>query len=124
MTPEITEVAYYPIRPTPQGLIGFASCLYNGQLSLNSIALYTRPDGDLRLVFPDKVLPNGKVIQTYYPISTETYLVIKDAIKKKIEEVTKKVEGGDRHERNNKPHSNHDSRYRNTTNSQEARERI
>jgi len=89
----IREVTFYPLRPNDKGLIGFASCLLDGKLSLNSIAVYTKPSGGFRLLFPTKQLPNGKAISIVYPIDKETYETIKEAIVKKIEELTEKVKG-------------------------------
>ncbi len=89
----ISEVCFYPLRPNEKGLIGFASCLFEEKLSLNSIAVYTTPNGDIRLVFPNKILPNSKEINLFYPINTETYGLIKEAIVKKMEELTEKAKG-------------------------------
>jgi DNA-binding cell septation regulator SpoVG len=92
----ITDISIYPIRPK-QGLVGFASCVFNNQLSLNSIAIYTRPDGsDYRLVYPQKILPNGKAINVFYPINRETGKAIKEAIAKEFEKVKKKVSNDER----------------------------
>ena len=89
----IDEVTFYPIRPTAKGLIGFASCLFDKKLSLNSIAIYTRPDGkDYRLLFPSRKLPNNKEVDIFYPINKETYNAIKNAVVKRIEELTEKAE--------------------------------
>ncbi len=85
----VTETTFYPIKPTEKGLIGFASCLF-GTLSLNSIAIYSTPEGDIRLLFPDKTLMNGKRLQCFYPINDETYQTIKVAIKHKIDAVMKR----------------------------------
>lgn len=87
----ISEVKFYPIRPTDKGLIGFASCLFDNKLSLNSISVYTTPSGDIRLVFPNKQLPNSKEINIFYPINTETYELIRVAVNKKIEELVEKA---------------------------------
>ena len=84
----ISEVCWYPIRPTEKGLIGFASLLF-GKLSLNSISVYTTPNGDYRLLFPNKQLLNGKEINIFYPIDNDTYELIKEAVVKKIEAVMK-----------------------------------
>lgn len=91
MKPAITEVSFYPLRPNEKGLIGFAFCLFNGALALNSISVYTTPDGDIRLLFPRKILPNSKEINIFYPIDKETYEAIKEAVIKKIEELREKA---------------------------------
>lgn len=95
----INEVCFYPLRPNEKGLIGFASCLFDKKLSLNSIAVYTKPDGDIRLLFPNKYLPNSKEITLYYPIDTQTYEEIRQAIIKKIEELAEKAKGEISYER-------------------------
>jgi hypothetical protein len=86
---KISEVTFYPIRPTEKGLIGFASCLFNNKLAISSIGVYTTFNGDIRLLFPDRTLPNGRKLADVYPIDQETYNFFKEAIKKKIETVTK-----------------------------------
>ena len=91
----VTEINFYPIKPTDKGLIGFASCLFNNLLSLNSIGVYTRLGGDgFRLVFPSRLLPNGKEISTFYPINKETADALTIPISKYIEELFEKTKGG------------------------------
>lgn len=84
----ITESTFIPLKPTEKGLIGIASVVYNKSLSLNCISVYIRPNGDLRLLFPAKILPNSKQINVYYPINNETYEVIKKAIVDKYLQIT------------------------------------
>ena len=87
----IKEVTWYPLRPNEKGLIGFASCLFDNKLSLNSISVYLTPTGDIRLLFPNKILPNSKEIPIFYPINKETYEIMRQAVLKKIQELTEKV---------------------------------
>lgn len=88
----ITEPTFIPLKPNEKGLIGIASVIYNNSLSLNCIAVYTRPDGsDYRLLFPSKALPNGKQINIFYPIDKQTYEIIKEAIVRKIKELAEKA---------------------------------
>ena len=94
----ISEVRFYPICPTDKGLIGFASCLFDGKLSLQSISVYTTLSGDIRLVFPNKRLPNSKEVNIFYPINRTTYEEIREAVVKKIEELTEKVSRGKNNE--------------------------
>ncbi len=89
---KISEVTFYPLRPNEKGHIGFASCLFDGRLSLNGIAVYTSlTDHSYRLLFPSRFLPNGREINLFYPIDKETYQVIKDAVIEKIEELAEKT---------------------------------
>ncbi len=89
----ISEVVFYPLRPTEKGLIGIASCLFDQKLSLNSISVYLTPTGNIRLLFPNKILPNSKEINIFYPINKETYEDIREAVAKKIEELNEKAKG-------------------------------
>lgn len=90
----ITDISYYPINPSPKGLIGFASLVIDNKLALNSIAVYTKPDGsDIRLLFANKILSNGAEVSIVHPVDSQTYKEIKDAIKDKIKEVTQNVRG-------------------------------
>jgi DNA-binding cell septation regulator SpoVG len=90
---KITEVSIYPIRPTLKGLIGFGSVIFDSKLALNSIAIYTRPDGSgIRCVFPVKTLFNGREINVYNPVNSEVTRAITQAIESKIQEVMRTVE--------------------------------
>lgn len=84
----ITEPTFIPLKPNEKGLIGIASVVYNNSFSLNCISVYIRPNGDLRLLFPVKILPNSKEINVYYPICKEVYEAIKKAIVDKYLEIT------------------------------------
>lgn len=88
----VSEVSFYPLRPTEKGLIGIAGCLWDNNLALNSISVYLTPTGDIRLLFPNKVLRNGKDINLFYPVNKATYEIIRQAIVKKIETIAKNVE--------------------------------
>jgi len=86
----ISEIQIIPVKPQ-NGLLAFASCIYNNQLALNSIAIYGRPNGcDYRLVYPMKILPNGKEIHIFHPINKEAGEFIKNEIILKYEDLMKK----------------------------------
>jgi DNA-binding cell septation regulator SpoVG len=72
---EITEINIVPIKPN-RGLVAFASCIYDNLFYFGSIAVYTRFDGGIRLVYPKT---NG--MDTYHPIIKE----IGDEIEQEIE---------------------------------------
>ena len=85
LTLSISEVDIIPVKPR-NGLIAFASCVVNGQLYLGNIAIHTRLDGSgYRLVFPVKVLPNGKEIQCVHPVTREAGELLLQAIVEKLE---------------------------------------
>jgi len=90
--PVISEVTFLPLRISPKGLIGISSLLFDNRLCLNSISVYSTPDGDIRLLFPISALRNGKEINTYYPINKDTYESMRLAVAQKIEEIQKKTE--------------------------------
>ena len=89
--PIISEVTFLPLRISPKGLIGISSLLFDNRISLNSISVYSTPDGDIRLLFPISALRNGKQINTYYPVDKGTYESMRLAVARKIEEVHQKV---------------------------------
>jgi|GEM_PF-308536 len=68
----VSEIQIIPVKPK-DGLVAFASCLINSQFHIGNISIYTRPNGeDYRLVYPCKVLPNGKKINCFHPINRES----------------------------------------------------
>jgi len=80
----ISEVDIIPVKPR-NGLIAFASCVVNDQLYLGNIAIHTRLDGSgYRLVFPVKVLPNGKEIQCVHPVTRRAGELLLQAIVEKL----------------------------------------
>ena len=89
---EISEIQIIPIKPH-NGLVAFASCVINKQFYVGNIAIYTSPSSrtGYRLVYPLKVLPNGKSINCIYPINRDTGDLIQGAIIKKYEELIEKV---------------------------------
>lgn len=91
----ITEIAIYPIKPTTEGLIGFCSFVFSNSLYIGSVAIHSSlssPDG-FRLVFPTKILPNGKQISCVHPISREVGEAIQAAVIEKFQVLTKKMNG-------------------------------
>lgn len=89
---EITEITIFPIKPTDKGLIGLASCTIDDKLSINSIGIFTRLNGEgLRIAYPTKQLPNGKVVNCVYPINADTGKAIEKAIIEKCNELSEKV---------------------------------
>lgn len=83
----ITEVQVVPIKPK-EGLIGFASVIFNDCLYLGSIGIYTRPEGGFRLTYPTKKTGNTN-INIFYPIRKEVAITLEKVIINKFEEVTK-----------------------------------
>lgn len=85
---EISEIQIIPVKPR-EGLVAFASCIINNALYIGNIAVYTSPltPGDFRLVYPVKVLRNGKEVHCVHPICKETGEAIRKAIVNKFNEI-------------------------------------
>ena len=90
----ISEIQIVPIKPR-EGLVAFASCLINNTLYIGNIAIYTSPSTHLgfRLVYPVKILPNGKEVHCIHPVNREAGNLISKAIITKYKEVVSKVAG-------------------------------
>lgn len=87
----ISEVQVTPIKPK-DGLVGFASVIFNDCLYLGSIGIYTRPQGGYRLTYPTRKAGTTN-INVFYPIRKEVAITLEKVIITKFEEVTKKYVG-------------------------------
>jgi len=88
----ITEPQIIPVKPR-DGLIAFASCVFNHHLYLGNIALYTSPsskDG-YRLVYPARILVTGKQIHSFHPITKEAGKILKEIIINKYANLIKNM---------------------------------
>lgn len=86
---EIGEVNLIPLKKSHNGLVSFASCVLNNQFYIGNIAIYTSPsskDG-FRLVFPNKKLASGQVVDCFHPISKEAGELVSSVIIKKYLEL-------------------------------------
>lgn len=87
--PTISEVTFYPCRPSEKGFLGISSLLFDSKISLNSISVYSTPAGGYRLLFPKTVLKNGREVNYFYPISRQIYDLMLEAIEVKITSIQK-----------------------------------
>ncbi|MCK5615453.1 septation protein SpoVG family protein [Candidatus Pacearchaeota archaeon] len=87
---EISEIQIIPVKPQ-NGLLAFCSFIINNQLYIGDVAIYSRLSGGYRLVYPSKVLVNGRNVCCVYPINKETGKIIQKAISKKYLELMSKV---------------------------------
>ena len=75
-----------PIKPV-DGLVGFASCVVDGQLYLGSIGIHKRLDGSgYRLTYPTKNIGTHK-INYFHPVSREAGEAIEQTITAKCNEL-------------------------------------
>jgi len=84
----ISEIQVAPIKPQ-NGLVGFASCIINNQFYCGNIAIYTSPNSPqgFRLVFPNKKLGSGQVVDCFHPINREAEECVTIAIVNKYVEL-------------------------------------
>lgn len=85
---KISEIQTIPIKPK-DGLVAFASCVINNCLYIGNIAIHTspsKPEG-FRLVYPSKILLNGKVVNCVHPINKKAGELISARIIEKYKEI-------------------------------------
>lgn len=90
---KISEVKVTPIKPD-RTLIGFCSFLVDEGLLIGDVALHYSPErtnDPYWLVYPSKILFNGKQINTVRPINRETELLIKKAVVKEYEQWLERI---------------------------------
>lgn len=91
-TIQVSEIQIFPVKPK-DGLIAFASCVINDSFYVGNIAIYTSPSSHegFRLVYPSKILPNGKEINCVHPINKEVGELISKAIIGKFKQIVSRV---------------------------------
>jgi len=65
----ISEIQVTPVKPK-DGLIAFASFILFGSIYCSSVAVYTRPNGGVRLVYPARKV-GDKQVSVFYPINSQ-----------------------------------------------------
>jgi len=96
MTNRLSEIQIIPVKPQ-NGLVAFASLVWDKCLYLGSIGIMTRPQGGYRLVYPTKKV-SERNLNIFYPINKETAHLIESEVVKQFEEV---MNDYDRHNRFN-----------------------
>lgn len=87
----ISEVQIIPVKAN-EGLVGFASFVYNDDFYFGSIGIYTRPQGGYRLTYPTRKGTNGN-FNIFHPINRGVAEAIENVIISKFEDVTKMYVG-------------------------------
>lgn len=82
---KITEVRVVPIKPR-DGLIAFASVVVDESLYLGSIAVYTRPNGSYRLLYPAKKV-GVRSLDIFHPINRSASRRLEQLIFEKCDEI-------------------------------------
>jgi len=81
----VSEIQITPIKPV-NGLVAFASAVFDECLYLGSIGIYTRPQGGYRLTYPTRKQADVS-LNIFHPINDDTRKLIEDAIIEKYEEI-------------------------------------
>ena len=85
MKQQIKNIQIIPIRPK-DGLVAFASLLFEESFYLGNIGIRTRPQGGFRLNYPTRLV--GKTsLPIFHPINKETACTIEEAVISKYEEI-------------------------------------
>ena len=85
----LTEIEIYPIKPQ-EGLIGFVSFVLNEQFYIGNVGLHLRPSGEIRLLYPQKLLGNGKAVNCFHPITKSAGSIIINQISSKYNALVNK----------------------------------
>lgn len=91
MKATISEVQVMPVKAN-EGLVGFASFVYNDSFYMGSIGIYTRPQGGYRLTYPTRKGASGN-FNVFHPIKREVAEEIEKVIISKFEDVAKMYVG-------------------------------
>jgi len=81
---KVSEVKVRLVDRSEDGLIGWASCVVNGSLYLNNIAIRQSRDGQVILTFPAKKSRGNSRYFYFNPISHEAARALEEAIIDKL----------------------------------------
>ena len=77
---KITRIHLRLVEQGTDGLLGWASCVVNGAILLNNIAIRRGRDGVLFLTYPAKRSAAGDRHHYFNPISSEAAEAVRDAV--------------------------------------------
>jgi len=83
MNHRVTDIQITPIKPR-NGLVGFASLVFDNCFYLGSIGIFTRPCGGYRLTYPTRKISNDN-LHVFHPINKIVAELIENAIVAKFE---------------------------------------
>lgn len=82
---EVDNIQINRIPNSPKGHVGFATFIINKSLKMEGVAIYQKLEGGYRLVYPDKILRNGRKIELICPITKEAGRTIEKAVTEELE---------------------------------------
>lgn len=86
---KISEVVFFPIKPTDKGVVCFVSFTYSNLFRINDCAIVTKREGGYRIVYPIRTLLNGKTVNSVYPLSAKIANPIEDFVLSEYEKFLK-----------------------------------
>ena len=81
----ISEIEFIPVKPKA-GCMGFVGFVLYESLYCASVAVYSRPEGGIRLVWP-KIDNRGIKYPTVYPINDAVSSMIENAVEVHVQKV-------------------------------------
>ncbi len=81
----ISEIQFYPVKPK-DGLLGFVSFVLDDKFWMGSVAVFSRPDGRYRLVYPTRKV-GGQNINIFHPINQKAGQEVETAVSEKVAEL-------------------------------------
>jgi len=88
MQNKLSEIQVIPIKPA-DGLVGFASVIFDNNFYLGGIGVYTRPSGGYRLTYPTRKSPSGS-LNLFHPINRGIANQLEQIVTTKFEEIVNK----------------------------------
>lgn len=85
MKDSVSEIQIMPIKPR-EGLVGFASFIFDDNFYFGSIGIYTKPKGGYRLTYPTRKI-SDQSLPIFHPINKEIASAIEQAVIEKFEQV-------------------------------------
>ena len=89
MQNKVTDIQIIPVKPK-DGLVAFASFIFDNFFYFGSIGIYTRPQGGYRLTYPTRKTSSNS-LPIFHPINKEIAKAIEETIVSKYEEITSKA---------------------------------
>ncbi|MBN1915877.1 septation protein SpoVG family protein [Candidatus Dojkabacteria bacterium] len=81
----ISEIQVIPVKPN-NGLIAFCSFVLFEAIYCSSVAIFTKPDRDYRLVYPTKHIGN-RDMNLFHPINKQTGSLIEEEVNNYLKNV-------------------------------------
>lgn len=80
---KISEINFCPVKEK-EGLLGFCNFLLHDNFYVGGVAIMSRPNGEIRLCFPTRVI-NNKSIPICHPITKDLGEYIQQEVAKEYE---------------------------------------